>query len=167
MASDTAIEQAENPGGGGGGITLKRTWDLAFADEDDASLAAHLGNIPVEALQHLRAKIAKGDGSTEKMLAKIIDHNSNIMENGNGDKDMEKEQEPTPSTSKQSMMPTMDTQAGGSKDDDDGIITLDEVDEDNNPQSRNESPLTFFETFDTLQSLFPDLSPAFLQVIQK
>ena len=149
--------------GGGGGINLKRTWDLAFADEDDASLAAHLGNIPVEALQHLRAKIAKGDGSTEKMLAKIIDHNSNIMEGG--DKDTEKE--PTPSTSKQSMTPSRDAQAGGSKDDDDGIITLDEVDEDNNPQSRNESPLTFFETFDTLQSLFPDLSPAFLQVIQK
>ena len=163
MASDTAITQPENQGGGDvrGGVSLKRTWDLAFADEQDSSLAAHLGNIPIEALQYLRAKIAKGDGSTEEMLARVIDHNSNIMEAGEEGRTQEN-QEPTPSTSTQVQKPPQTEQAGGSKDD--GIITLDEGDEDNNTEGRTESPLAFFATFDTLQSLFPDLSPAFLQV---
>ena len=165
MASDTAIEQSGNQGDDDtrGGVTLKRTWDLAFADEQEASLAAHLGNIPVESLQYLQAKITKGDGSTVDMLARIIDHNSNIMAAGDqGESQVQENQEPTPSTSKQVLKPLDNDQAGGSKDD--GILTLDEEDEDINTGGRTESPLAFFATFDTLQSLFPDLSPAFLQV---
>ena len=145
--NDTAITLPERGGGG-----FKRTWDGAFADDQDADLAAELSTISVKSLHYLHAKIAKGDGSTEQMLAMIIGH---IKSGDQGKKNLE----PRPSTSKQ--IPQIE-QAGGSKDDD--VITLDEVDEDNNSGEQSETPLNFFNIFETLQSLFPDLSPAFLQV---
>ena len=117
MASDTAITHPEGDGGG----SLKRTWDLAFSDEQDATLAVELTNISIESLEHLQAKIAKGDGSTEEMLAKVIDQ-IRSGDQGKGDK------EPLPSTSKHM---SQYEQAGGSKDED--VITLDEVDEDKRP----------------------------------
>ena len=144
-------------------LVLKTSDKLTAQDDNDkhhdASILKALGDLPLETLQYLQEKLASKDGigNMEQLLSKLIDQNSNFVVDGSKGQQIEKE--PQPSTSKQISKTEEPI-------DDDGhdVITIDEED-DPMDWTRAESPeAAALESFATLQSLFPDLSPTFLQV---
>ena len=141
-------------------LDLKTSEDLTSKDDNEShetSIVKALGVLPLETLQYLQALIARNDGRMDSLLAKLIDPYSNIVVDGSKQQ-QQTEQEPQPSTSKQVY------KAVELSDDGDDVITIDEEDDpmvDIRAQSPESAAL---ESFATLQSLFPDLSPTFLQV---